>query len=143
MDIIARCRSRGGFSLIELLITLSILSVLITIAFPNVQKARFCALTGEAKSNLGVLRQLQESVYTENGSFGGHVNDLGYEKPLNALYRYSVFVPAVNPAICFCVADGKVGTLAYGDQWLLYKSMINGRWQWYLWHRRLPFWLSS
>jgi type IV pilus assembly protein PilA len=56
----------AGFSLIELMIVVAIISVLATIAIPNFMKFSMKAKTSEASGNLNAIRMAQDSYRSEN-----------------------------------------------------------------------------
>lgn len=58
-----------GFSLIELLVVISIIAILATIAIPTFLGQRTKAAISEAMTNLQALRLIQEQYYAENGEY--------------------------------------------------------------------------
>ncbi len=62
-----RGRKYGGFTLIELMITVGILGLLTTIAIPAFMRFQLRAKSAEAKANLAAIRVAEESYF---GSFG-------------------------------------------------------------------------
>ena len=75
-------RKRGlqrGFSLIELLITLAILSVVMGIALPNYSNYLTRAARSDAKAVLLEVAAVQERIYFERGQYTGDEADLWSE----------------------------------------------------------------
>lgn len=62
-------KDRSGFTLIELLVVVAVLAILASIAVPVYLGQRTKAMTQEAKSNLEILRLLQEQYNAENGEY--------------------------------------------------------------------------
>jgi prepilin-type N-terminal cleavage/methylation domain-containing protein len=60
---------RSGFSLIELMVVVSIIAVLSTIAIPKFQSYQLRTRTAEVKTNLTAMRTAEESYYAEWGSY--------------------------------------------------------------------------
>jgi prepilin-type N-terminal cleavage/methylation domain-containing protein len=58
--------SRAGFTLLELMIALSVIGVLAAIAIPLLSNYQLRSKSAEAKTNLGAIRVLQETHYSEN-----------------------------------------------------------------------------
>ncbi|MEO5357703.1 MAG: prepilin-type N-terminal cleavage/methylation domain-containing protein [Nitrospirae bacterium YQR-1] len=70
--------NKGGFTLVELLITLLIMGILAGIAVPIYLGQREKSINVEAQENLLALRQLLEQYYNENGCYyktGGACSD--------------------------------------------------------------------
>ena len=75
-----RAVSGRGFSLIELLIVITIIGILITIAQPNYNRAVTSAKEAALKENLFILRDRIDQFYADNGKYPAALNDL-VEKP--------------------------------------------------------------
>ncbi len=70
MASVARPPARSsGFSLVEIMIVVSLISILATIAIPQYQRYVLRTKTAEAKTNLGAIRTVQTSFYSEFGLF--------------------------------------------------------------------------
>ncbi len=68
-------RRHSGFTLIELMIVVAIVSVLSATAVPNYRRAQLRTKAGEARVNLAAIRTAQEGYFAEFGLFvsaGGH-----------------------------------------------------------------------
>jgi prepilin-type N-terminal cleavage/methylation domain-containing protein len=79
-------RSAGGFTLIELLIVILIIGVLAGIAVPVFLGQQTRAAISEAKTNLQILRTLQEEYYADRGYYAPY--DAGAGTDGNAFYSY-------------------------------------------------------
>jgi len=62
-------RDNRGFTLMELMIVVSIVGLLAAIAIPNFIGMQKRAKTTEARSNLGAIWSLQEAYFVENESY--------------------------------------------------------------------------
>ena len=59
-----------GFSLVELMIVLSIVGVIVTLALPRFHQLQYRARQAEAKTNLNSIYILQETYFSDNSSYG-------------------------------------------------------------------------
>lgn len=126
-----------GFTLLELLIVVSLLGILATIAIPLFLGQRTKAVQSEARSNLSALRLLQERVFADTGCYAprapGTETDLedktvaqltaiGLQRfqpgtPANLNYHYDVRTTGADPlcADAFtATARPKTGTIVDG-----------------------------
>ena len=71
-----RLPARPGFTLIEILIVITIIGILITLAQPSYQRAVSAAREATLKENLFVLRDVIDQFYADNGKYPGSLNDL-------------------------------------------------------------------
>ncbi len=65
-------RSRGGFTLVELMIVVAIIGILATIAVPTFLRMRERAKSSEAKANLGAIRVTEHAYYAEFNRYVGN-----------------------------------------------------------------------
>ncbi len=65
-----------GFTLIEMLIVISIIGILITLAQPSYQRAVTAAREATLKENLFVLRDLLDQFYADNGKYPANLSEL-------------------------------------------------------------------
>lgn len=68
-----------GFSLIELMIAVSIIGVIASIALPSLQAYVWRARRNEAYINLKGIYTTQKTFQAENGRYGADFNELGFE----------------------------------------------------------------
>lgn len=119
---------RRGFSLIELLIAVTILGILSVIAIPAYMGIQKRGKRTEYKANLEILRLLQEKRHAETGEYSpnaGNTAAVKVEFPefqpgdaADLLYEYSV--TSVDPTLDFwVVATGKAGTSDAGEKFCI------------------------
>jgi general secretion pathway protein G len=73
-------RLRGGFTLIEVLIVITIIGILITLAQPSYHRAVSAAKEAALKENLFVLRDTIDQFYADNGKYPQALNDLAEKR---------------------------------------------------------------
>jgi prepilin-type N-terminal cleavage/methylation domain-containing protein len=103
--------NRRGFTLIELMIVVVIISLLAALAVPRFTRASGKAKKSEAKTILKQIYQLERAYYLEHDRYIGAPNtaalaasNLGFEDPgADARYDYSVLV-----AVAMMAAGGSV-----------------------------------
>jgi type IV pilus assembly protein PilA len=69
--------SNSGFSLIELMTVVAIISILVTLGMPNFMRFRSKARQIEAKANLSTLFAAEKGFYAEWGAYTGDFRDIG------------------------------------------------------------------
>lgn len=70
--------SQKGFSLVELMVVVSIIGILAAIAIPNFQRFSAKAKQAEAKANLAALYSAERSFLSEWNIFATGFNEIGY-----------------------------------------------------------------
>ena len=75
-----RAAPARGFTLIEILIVITIIGILVTLAQPSYNRAVTSAKEAALKENLFILRDRIDQFYADNGKYPGSLNDL-VEKP--------------------------------------------------------------
>jgi prepilin-type N-terminal cleavage/methylation domain-containing protein len=124
-------RENRGFTLMELMIVVSIVGLLAAIAIPNLIGMQKRAKTTEAKSNLGAIWSLQEAYYAENDSYAspsggldpGTYNgttgwsELGFYPKGITRYEYEV-VSASNTTF-LAQASGDIDGDGQSDTWTI------------------------
>ena len=66
---VRRAPSRAGFTLLELMMVVAVIGVLAVIAIPLLSSYQFRSKSAEAKTNLGAIRVLEETYYSENQTY--------------------------------------------------------------------------
>jgi prepilin-type N-terminal cleavage/methylation domain-containing protein len=72
---------RRGFTLIEIMITISIFIILTTLAVPNILRSRVAADEGAAIGNLKALSNACQNYHINMGSYPDELSDLSTEDP--------------------------------------------------------------
>lgn len=100
-------KNNKGFTLVEMMITIGIIAILASIAYPsyvgNVKKSRRV----EAQSALQQIATLQEQYFSETGSYTSDLTDLGllsstWNLTENGYYQIRVLRPAGSCPITNC-----------------------------------------
>lgn len=60
---------RAGFTLLELMIAVAVIGVLAAVAIPLLTSYQLRSKSAEAKTNLGAIRVLEETYYSENQTY--------------------------------------------------------------------------
>ena len=81
---------RGGFTLIEVLIVITIIGILITLAQPSYHRAVTAAKEAALKENLFVLRDTIDQFYADNGKYPQALNDLVEKRYVRRIPQDSV-----------------------------------------------------
>jgi general secretion pathway protein G len=73
-------RSRSGFTLIELLVVMAIISILATIAIPQMMKAPIRAKEAVLAEDLFTMRQCIDQYYADKGHYPASIDVLKQDK---------------------------------------------------------------
>jgi general secretion pathway protein G len=73
-------RTRQGYTLIEMLIVLSIISILATMAMPSFQKSLIRAKETNLRRTLFIMRDTIDQFYADQGRYPNSLEDLETEK---------------------------------------------------------------
>lgn len=76
----AMLRTRRGYTLIEMLIVLSIISILATMAMPSFQKSLIRAKETNLRRTLFIMRDTIDQFYADQGRYPNSLEDLETEK---------------------------------------------------------------
>jgi prepilin-type N-terminal cleavage/methylation domain-containing protein len=110
-----RLRSdKRGFSLIELVVVLSIIAILVASTIPLYLGARKKAYKAEASSTLQAIKTMEWAYYQENSVFTVSFSSLGFTPPTSKFWSYSI-LGATNSAVTM-IATGRSAPLANRDQ---------------------------
>jgi len=69
-------KNKKGFTLIEMMVVLLIISILILLTFPNINKARIEGNHTNAKATLSTIAKALESYSVINGQYPNNIDDL-------------------------------------------------------------------
>ena len=115
-----------GFSLIELMIAVTILGILAAVAIPTYMGIQKKGKRTEYKANLEVLRLLQEKRHAETGQYSlpaattlavkGEFPEFQPGDPADLLYEYSVGFTTDRALDFWVMATGKAGTSDAGKK---------------------------
>jgi general secretion pathway protein G len=121
--------SSPGFTLIEILIVITIIGILITLAQPNFNRAVTAAKEATLKENLFILRDVIDQFSADNAKYPASLNDLvekGYirqvpKDPVTGSADTWVLVPGMDaqgqPAGVYDVRSGSDRTARDGSQY--------------------------
>jgi len=78
-------RRKAGYTLIELMIVLTIIGILVSIAQPNLHKAVIRARETSLRRSLFVMRDTIDQYYADNGRYPDSLEDLIQKKYIRAV----------------------------------------------------------
>ena len=111
---------RAGFTLIELMIVIAILSILAAIAIPNYYSYTCKAKQGEAKDFLGVMGRCEEAYFIEYNTYSTSKESIGFETRGKPHYSYSI-VSADNSSF---KAQANANHNGRPDKWVMDNNFI-------------------
>ena len=98
-------KSDKGFSLIELIITIAIISILSMIAVPAYVGQQRNATRSEAYQNLSALRLLEEQFFSDNSDYTADAGACAADSDNIVAIQTLLpgFQPGTNPSFSYCV----------------------------------------
>lgn len=138
MTEITRKRSREGFTLIELMIIMAIISILLSIAMPKYAEFMLKSQEGQTKGNLGSLRSALNLYYSDNGGVFPACDTAGANSGVfnDMAPKYIPAIPPVNNGLhppnpgVYCDQAMVGGSVHDGQGWyfdgLLPTDALNG-----------------
>jgi prepilin-type N-terminal cleavage/methylation domain-containing protein len=128
-------RNQKGFSLIELMIVVTILGIISAIAIPTYMGVQKKGKRTEYKTNLEIVKLLEEKRHAEQGTYVEAANtvDLGSElphfqpgDPANLLYEYSVDCRGDCNTLFTAIATGKANGPDPGKKFCIDQDNVKG-----------------
>lgn len=83
-------KDRRGFTLIELMIVVAIISVLASMAIPEYYNFMCKARQSEAKESLGMIAKCQEAYFLEYDTYSTNKNKIGFFMRGTPYYSYEI-----------------------------------------------------
>ena len=83
-------RKKPGFTLIEMMVVIAIISILAALAVPNFLQLEGRAKQVEAKTNLRSLYNLEKAYYAGNNTFSTSVARIGFNLERSNRYQYNL-----------------------------------------------------
>ena len=111
-------KKNRGFSLLELLIVITIIGILAGIAYPSYMNSLVKGSRGAAKAYLMEVAQKQQQFLLDNRAYGteAEIKALVPEpKEFSNFYTLTIATPAGNPPTFTATATPKAGTRQAGD----------------------------
>jgi type IV pilus assembly protein PilE len=90
----------AGFTLVELMVTIVVATILISIAIPSYTSQIRKSRRTEAKSALLDLASRQERFYSTNSAYTNDASKLGYDTTSKTLFQYNVGSNYYQVSVC-------------------------------------------
>ena len=94
---------QGGFTLVELMVSIVVVAILISIAIPSYTSQIRKSRRTEAKTALLALAGREERYFSTNSAYTNDASRLGYDTASKVLFQYPIGSNYYN--ISVCVAD--------------------------------------
>ena len=116
---------RKGFTIIELLIVIAVISILVGIALPRFRGMQEEGFIAQAKGELRTLQSAQESLFIHTGDYTEDLDDFITADPFTAATNYvSDVSPDGRYYVIYSVGPGGNGTASIADTAVI--TEVNG-----------------
>jgi len=109
--------SQKGFTLVEILIVVTIISLLVTLAIHNYLKMTNQAKTSEAKINPGTIYYLEMAFKAEKNRYTTSLDSIGFES--KGIPRYSYSIEVANESSFLGAAEANLDGDPASDKWTI------------------------
>ena len=128
MKYLKRMKNEGGFSLVELMVSVGIIGAMSTLAVPRYQKFTANAAQSEAQTSVSSMYTLQQLYFTENDKYATGLKsdssgpkELDFPVSANARYEYATTASGSDSTQFKATAESKTKlascSLAAKDKW--------------------------
>ena len=114
--------AEGGFTLIELMIVVSIVGILAAIAIPNYMRYQARSKQSEARINLRSIYTSQNTYFAENDRYSNDLDTLGWIPEGATRYNYDII--SADTSHYTAQATGNIDTDDTLDIWEVYQTLI-------------------
>lgn len=90
----------GGFTLVELMVSIVVVAILISIAIPSYTTQIRKSRRTEAKTALLALASREERYYSTNSTYTNDASRLGYDTASKTLFQYPIGSNYYNISVC-------------------------------------------
>jgi type IV pilus assembly protein PilA len=112
----SRYENAKGFTLIELMIVVAIISVLAALAIAGYRSHQCRAKQAEAKTLLGMIQLSEEAYFTEYNAYSSDAGKIGFSSKGETRYNYSI---VTAPDGFTATATSKAEKNMDGDAWTI------------------------